>query len=94
MQCTLTGLIDSMFTSFFPMFSFYFFFIGCLLSTASPPLRIDDTYALCFPSAHKLHSVHTLFLFGFFINFLKAIRTNSKISELIKKEKMDRLVIW
>jgi hypothetical protein len=33
---TLVGLIDSMFTSFFPIFSFYFFFIGCLLYTASP----------------------------------------------------------
>ena len=40
--------------------------VYCLTS----PLQIGDTYALCFPSAHELHLVHTMFLFGCFINFL------------------------
>jgi hypothetical protein len=40
--------------------------VYCLTS----PLQISDTYALCFPSTHKLHSVHTMFLFGCFIIFV------------------------
>jgi hypothetical protein len=68
MQCTLIGLIDSMFYLSLPYFFFTSFslVVYCLTS----PLRIGDTYALCFPSAHELHSVHTMFLFGCFINLL------------------------
>jgi hypothetical protein len=49
--------------------------VYCLTS----PLQIGDTYALCFPSAHELHSVHTMFLFGCFINFVPYTHTYEHI---------------
>src|ERR1700677_5407596 len=41
------------------------------------PLWIGDSMPLCFPlvSSHELHSVHTVFLFGCFVNHVPYIHT-------------------
>ena len=62
MQCTLIGLIDSMFTSLSYIFSLLLFHWLSIVYCLTSPLWIGDNYALCFSSAHELHSVHTMFL--------------------------------